>query len=415
MRTAVRRRAGRSALRAAMAGPGRERVTVTSLAAAAPTGIASAGRRPADAEGGAAAEYPGSWPAGSFPAAAGTGGPEHPGSWPAGSFPAAAGTGGPEHTGSWYSDGGYSDASYGYRDGGYGGGQPAGSAPADLIMADVTAGGPAPPGGMAEGAAGAGLPAPAGVMAEDRVLAASGAAYPGSVPPGSGPDGAAGSTALNGPVRGYPPAPGQSVPVYPPGQFSAWNQAAAGARDGRAAAEAWPGATSAEHGYAEPASSVLAASDLAASDPAHSDLAASDPAATATSAQTRAAAGGPAAGSWPDSRGGAGQGTDGWTRPPAGRPASAPGGRPERGTRGAARGRRGRKAARARRARILLAAGLAVVIAAAAGTYFYLSASQRQPGQPAAAAGAVPSAQPGRPSASPSPTPPAAGDISRRG
>ena len=87
------------------------------------------------------------------------------------------------------------------------------------------------------------------------------------------------------------------------------------------------------------------------------------------------------------------------------RPASAPGGRPERGTRGAARGRRGRKAARARRARILLAAGLAVVIAAAAGTYFYLSASQRQPGQPAAAAGAVPSAQPGRPSASPSPTP----------
>jgi hypothetical protein len=27
-----------------------------------------------------------------------------------------------------------------------------------------------------------------------------------------------------GPVRGYPPVPGQPPPVYPPGQFAAWNQ-----------------------------------------------------------------------------------------------------------------------------------------------------------------------------------------------
>ncbi len=43
---------------------------------------------------------------------------------------------------------------------------------------------------------------------------------------GSAADGAAGK----GPVRGYPPAPGQPSPMYPPGQFAAWNRG----RDGRA-------------------------------------------------------------------------------------------------------------------------------------------------------------------------------------
>ena len=36
-----------------------------------------------------------------------------------------------------------------------------------------------------------------------------------------GPGGAAGK----GPIRGFPPAPGQPPPLYPPGQFSAWNRA----------------------------------------------------------------------------------------------------------------------------------------------------------------------------------------------
>ena len=41
-------------------------------------------------------------------------------------------------------------------------------------------------------------------------------------------------TAAKGPVRGFPPAPGQSPPVYPPGQFSAWNRPAGPPADGLA-------------------------------------------------------------------------------------------------------------------------------------------------------------------------------------
>src|SRR5271155_3247182 len=33
-----------------------------------------------------------------------------------------------------------------------------------------------------------------------------------------------GSAAGRGPVRGYPPGPGQPPPMYPPGQFAAWNR-----------------------------------------------------------------------------------------------------------------------------------------------------------------------------------------------
>ena len=62
--------------------------------------------------------------------------------------------------------------------------------------------------------------------------------------------GAAGSFARKGPARGFPPAPGQPPPVYPPGQFAAWNLPADGAGS---VAAAWPGAVSAEHGYGWPA------------------------------------------------------------------------------------------------------------------------------------------------------------------
>jgi hypothetical protein len=351
---------------------------------------------------------------------AGTAGTGHDGNWPgtpgtgrrpAGTWPAGtdSGTSGTGHTSSLYSDGGYSDAGYGYGDGGYGDGQepaaePGAGVAADLMTADVAAGGPASAGVIAEGATGAGASPAAGGMAADRVLATSGA-EPGSVPPGSALYGAAGGTAGKGPVRGYPPAPGQSAPVYPPGQFSAWNQAPAGTRDGRAVTEAWPGAASAEHGYGEPGYSVLAVSD---------------PAADATSTQTWAVADDHPAGSWRDMHPGAGQTTDtervpatsrpagpAKTKPLPGRPAaSAPDGPPERGARGAARSRRGRKAARARRVRVMLGAGLAVVVAAGTGTYFYLAGGQRQAGPPAAAAPeAAPAAtQPDQPSVSPTPT-----------
>lgn len=44
--------------------------------------------------------------------------------------------------------------------------------------------------------------------------------------PGAGwPGPALGDAAGRGPVRGFPPAPGQPPPLYPPGQFAAWNRA----------------------------------------------------------------------------------------------------------------------------------------------------------------------------------------------
>jgi hypothetical protein len=362
----------------------------------------------------------------------GRAGGEMPGSEYLGGWPADAedGSSGGDYTGSWYSDGGYSDAGYGYGDGAYGGGRRPGPEPAagfvaaDLMAADVTtASGQAPAGSTADtGTAPADMTAHAGpspadataaagpsaadAMAADRVLAG-GVAEPGGIPSGSALYGAAGGTAGKGPVRGFPPAPGQPAPVYPPGQFAAWNQPPAEARDGRVGGstlpEAWPGAASAEHGYAEPAYSVLAVSD---------------PAADATATQTWAVADDQPAGSWRDMQARAGQatGTDqspagrrpgtGNTRPLPGRPAaSTSGSKPERGARGPARGRRARKTARAKRFRVLLAAGLAMVIAAGAGTFFYLAGGRPQASHPAGAPGTTPAAtQPGQPSPSPSPT-----------
>ena len=64
--------------------------------------------------------------------------------------------------------------------------------------------------------------------------------------------GAVTGTAAKGPVRGFPPGPGQPPPVYPPGQFSAWNRAGRPAGDdlldGSRAADAWEPAD-----YSEPA------------------------------------------------------------------------------------------------------------------------------------------------------------------
>jgi hypothetical protein len=122
----------------------------------------------------------------------------------------------------------------------------------------------------------------------------SGAPYQGAATPGAAAAarilyGAAGGTAGKGPVRGFPPAPGQSAPVYPAGQFSAWNTSPAGTRpgrpDGSAGTDAWPVAASAEHGYAEPDYAVLAVSD---------------PAADATATQTWAVVDDRTAGGWQD-------------------------------------------------------------------------------------------------------------------
>ena len=76
------------------------------------------------------------------------------------------------------------------------------------------------------------------------------------------------SGARRGPLRGFPPAPGQPDPVYPPGQFSPWNRAST--------RTAWLGIAGTGGGAAE-------------ADPVYSALAVSDAAADLTSTQTWAA------------------------------------------------------------------------------------------------------------------------------
>jgi hypothetical protein len=85
--------------------------------------------------------------------------------------------------------------------------------------------------------------------------------------PQAGPDR---TGARRGPLRGFPPPPGQPGPVYPPGQFSPWNRASTRA--------AWLGIARAGGGAAE-------------ADPGYSALAVSDAAADLTSTQTWAAIG----------------------------------------------------------------------------------------------------------------------------
>ena len=123
-----------------------------------------------------------------------------------------------------------------------------------------------------------------------------------------------------GPVRGFPPTPGQPPPLYPPGQFAAWNRMSPPAGDSRAGtrprtspdpsggAGAWassgltgqPG--QARYGESEPGGQAY--------EPGYSALAVSDPAADVTSTQTWQAIGdgldGPGgAGAWSDPRGAA--------------------------------------------------------------------------------------------------------------
>jgi hypothetical protein len=66
------------------------------------------------------------------------------------------------------------------------------------------------------------------------------------------------SGARGGPLRGFPPAPGQPDPVYPPGQFSPWNRAST--------RSAWLGIarTGGAGADADPGYSALAVSDAAA-------------------------------------------------------------------------------------------------------------------------------------------------------
>lgn len=76
--------------------------------------------------------------------------------------------------------------------------------------------------------------------------------------------------ARRGTIRGFPPVPGQPEPVYPPGQFSAWNRPSVRA--------AWLGISRISDGHGEPEA-----------EPGYSQLATSDPSADSTATQTLAA------------------------------------------------------------------------------------------------------------------------------
>jgi hypothetical protein len=137
-----------------------------------------------------------------------------------------------------------------------------------------------------------------------------------------GPGGAAGK----GPIRGFPPAPGQPPPLYPPGQFSAWNRASAQGDNGYDpnASDTWlaldyagsagddypepgagdqgygdPGPEQADAGFGETAYAGYRAPDLA--EPGYAALAVSEPAADVTSTQAwETVDSAPPASHWPD-------------------------------------------------------------------------------------------------------------------
>jgi hypothetical protein len=136
------------------------------------------------------------------------------------------------------------------------------------------------------------------------------AAGPGTASAGW-PDSPADAAVGKGPIRGFPPAPGQPPPLYPPGQFAAWNRMSATADDPRtgtlpgtlpgtgpwagSGADGQPGQS--WYGENEPGSQAY--------EPGYSALAVSDPAADVTSTQTWQAIG-----DGPDGPGGAGTWTD---------------------------------------------------------------------------------------------------------
>jgi hypothetical protein len=124
----------------------------------------------------------------------------------------------------------------------------------------------------------------------------------GSGPYVAGQYGSAGNAAGKGPIRGFPPAPGQPPPLYPPGPFSAWNRAPwpgdnGYADPGAVGPDAWLAADSEPPGSAGPAEPDTGPahagpgyaddgySDAGYADPDYSALAVSDPAADVTSTQ----------------------------------------------------------------------------------------------------------------------------------
>jgi hypothetical protein len=199
------------------------------------------------------------------------------------------------------------------------------------------AGGPSGPGG----ASGPGGPGSGGRAAGGPGGGRAGAGRHATGGSGAWATAASDGTAGKGPVRGFPPAPGQPAPLYPPGQFAAWNRMSAarggiaGSRPGGPAAGLAGDGTAAgtygagrprDAGYADGGSGAAeyeadrygpggyGAGGYGADDhgdevyePDYSALAVSDPAADVTSTQTwQAISDGPdGPGAWTSPRGSA--------------------------------------------------------------------------------------------------------------
>ena len=109
-----------------------------------------------------------------------------------------------------------------------------------------------------------GLPPPGATPPRGTSYARGGASSQETAPAGVSPAQRAvsrgGSPRRRGPIRGYPPMPGQPGPVYPPGQFSVWNRPSVRA--------SWLGMNGngdgMRDGEAEPGYSILATSDPSA-------------------------------------------------------------------------------------------------------------------------------------------------------
>jgi hypothetical protein len=86
--------------------------------------------------------------------------------------------------------------------------------------------------------------------------------------PAAWPGGAAEGTTSKGPVRGFPPAPGQPAPLYPPGQFAAWNRMSAARAATPGARPGGPGAGGLGHGAGAGAGAYAAGGDYADREPA---------------------------------------------------------------------------------------------------------------------------------------------------
>ncbi len=139
------------------------------------------------------------------------------------------------------------------------------------------------------GGTGAGRVAAGGKAASDASVFAPG--YTGGraprgdqAPAGGGWSGSSGGAASQGPARGFPPAPGQPPPLYPPGQFAAWNRGPAPGENGYDPGLTGPLSGTWQAGYPDAAVS----SQARHADPGYSDAGYAD---TGYSDQANATAG----------------------------------------------------------------------------------------------------------------------------